>query len=250
MIWRVFTLLICCFAVQSSTAGSLSWVSQERWVSVKHVIDGDTFTTRRGEKVRLLGINTPETRHDTSPAQPLGNEAKTLLKRLIDGQQVRLGFDKEKKDKYGRTLAHVYLRDGLWVNADMVRQGLAHVYTFVPNTYAAEKLQRIEQEAIQHKRNMWSHPRWKVLEVDALDKSLLGQFRLVQASVSKVSRKRFRFQLGKLEVTIPRKYREGFKPDDFPHVGDKVLVRGRLRMSNKNKWFLSIHDKSDMAHIK
>lgn len=250
MTWRVFTLVIFCFVTQSSIAGSLSWVTHERWVSVKHVIDGDTFTTRRGEKVRLLGINTPEIRHDTSPAQPFGDKAKAKLKQLLDGQQVRLGFDQEKKDRYGRTLAHVYLRDGLWVNAEMVRQGLAHVYTFVPNTRAAEKLQRMEQEAIQQKKNIWGHPRWKVLEAGALRKSLLGQFRLVRGSVSHIKSRGFKFSLGKLKVTVPKKYRDGFRRGYNLSVGDKVLVRGRLRMSNKNRWFLSVHSKSDVAHIK
>ena len=108
----------------SGSAGTLSWVSTERWVSVDYVLDGDTFKTKQGEKIRLLGINTPEIRHDTSPAQPFGNAAKRALQDLIAGKQVRLTFDKEKKDKYGRTLAHAYLRDGLWVNAALVEQGV------------------------------------------------------------------------------------------------------------------------------
>jgi len=151
---RLFMLCACCFVTQSVWAGSLSWVSQDRWVTVNRIIDGDTFNTRKGEKIRLLGINTPEIQHDSSPAQPLGKEASSALKTLIAGQQVRLSFDKEKKDKYGRTLAHVYLRNGLWVNAELVRQGFAHVYTFVPNIREAQKLVKIEQEAIAEKRNM------------------------------------------------------------------------------------------------
>ena len=250
MIARLTLLLVglCCL-VQPSLAGTLSWISHERWVSVKSVADGDTFTTVKGEKVRLLGINTPETRKDTKPAQPFGNAAKQALKRLIAGKQVRLTFDKEKKDRYGRTLAHVYTRDGLWVNAELLKQGLAHVYTFAPNTKFAQQLTVIEQGAIQQKRGIWAHKRWKVLDASKLTPALLGQFRLIQGVVSRVDHKGWRIHLGKLKVSVPRKYRGEFKHPPAWALGDTVLVRGRLRLSQRNQWFLSIHSKSDVYHI-
>jgi len=235
--------------VQPLAAGTLSWLTQERWVTVKHVTDGDTFKTAAGEKVRLLGINTPEVRHDTSPAEPFGDQAKKALKRLVLGRQVRLTFDKEKQDQYGRTLAHVYLRDGTWVNAAMVRQGLAHVYTFVPNIRKAADLIAIEQEAIRAGRNMWSHKRWRVLSPRQLRPSMLGQFRLVRGVVTKVGKRGWSFSLDKLAVTVPKKYRRGFGKKPMLRPGMQVLVRGRLRMSRKNKWFLSVHTPSDVYHF-
>jgi len=249
MMWRVLTLFICCLLAQLAGAGSLSWVSQDRWVTVKRIVDGDTFVTRKGEKIRLLGINTPETRHDTSPAQPFGKEAKLALQKLIAGKQVRLSFDKEKQDRYKRTLAHVYLRDGLWVNAELVRLGLAHVYTFVPNISAAKKLIRVEKQAIRQALGMWTNKRWSVLKPERLKTKMLGQFRLVEGEVSKVDKKGWKFYLDNLAVSIPRKYRDGFRSRDKAKLGDKVLVRGRLRMSKKGQWYLSIHTPSDMAHM-
>ncbi|MDQ6977112.1 MAG: thermonuclease family protein, partial [Ghiorsea sp.] len=166
----------------------------------------------------------------------------------IAGQQVRLAFDKEKKDKYGRTLAHVYLRNGLWVNAALVEQGLAHVYTFVPNISAAKKLLVIERQAIAAKRNMWGHKRWRVLAIKQLRTSLLGQFRLVRGVVTKVEQNGWRFELGKLTVTVPKRYRSAFKRNNVKS-GQQMLVRGKLRMSKKRKWFLSIHTASDAYHI-
>ncbi len=245
---RGFALLTLLLLVQPSFAGSLSWITYDRWVTVQRVLDGDTFKTTKGEKIRLLGINTPEIRHDTSPAQAFGQQAKNALIALIAGQQVRLTFDKEKKDKYGRTLAHVYLRDGLWVNGSLVEQGLAHVYTFVPNISAAKKLLRIERKAIEAKRNMWGHKRWRVLTVKQLRTSLLGQFRLVRGVVTKVAQDGWRFELGKLTVTVPKRYRSAFKRNDIK-LGQQVLVRGKLRMSKKRKWFLSVHTNSDAYHI-
>ncbi len=230
----------------SGSAGTLSWVSTERWVSVDKVLDGDTFKTRKGEKVRLLGINAPEIRHDTSPAQPFGNTAKRALQALIAGKQVRLTFDKEKKDQYGRTLAHVYLKNGLWVNAELVRQGLAHVYTFEPNVRAAYQLIKVEQEAIQHKRGMWTSKRWRVLSPKELSQKILGQFRLIHGILIKADNSSWRLKLGKLIVTVPKKYRQSFKHGLRLKKGDEILVRGRLRMSRKQQWFLSVHTPSDI----
>ena len=244
-------LVVCCMCLlpASSSAGTLSWVTTERWVNVDKVLDGDTFKTKQGEKIRLLGINTPEIRHDTSPAQPFGNTAKRALQDLIAGKQVRLTFDKEKKDKYGRTLAHVYLKDGLWVNAELVRLGLAHVYTFVPNISAAKALIKIEQEAIEDKRGMWVDKRWRVLSPKGLIQKILGQYRLIHGILIKVDKSSWRLKLGKLIVTVPRKYRRGFKHKFSFKQGDEILVRGRLRMSKKKQWFLSVHTPSDIVLV-
>jgi len=245
---RGFVWLTLFLFIQPSFAGSLSWITHDRWVTVERVIDGDTFKTTKGEKVRLLGINTPEIRHDNSPAQPFGAQAKNALTTLIAGKQVRLSFDKEKKDKYGRTLAHVYLRNSTWVNAVLVKMGLAHVYTFVPNISAAKQLLPIEQAAIAAKRNMWGHKRWRVLTPKQLRMRLLGQFRLIHGVVTKVDKNGWRFELGKLTVTVPRRARRAFKRKALK-LGQQILVRGKLRMSRKGKWFLSIYTQSDAYHI-
>jgi len=243
----ILSVLALCVVVQPVVAGTLSWVTQERWVTVKSVTDGDTFKTTQGEKVRLLGINTPETRKDTKPAQPFGNAAKKALIRLIDGKQVRLSFDKEKKDRYGRTLAHIYTRDGLWVNAELVKQGLAHVYTFAPNMKAAKKLTNIESKVIRDNIGMWANSRWKVLTPKALNQKVLGQFRLIHGTLIKGNNSSWRIQLGKLAVTVPRKYRQWFGRGLTFKVGDSILVRGRLRLSKKGQWFLSVHTPSDIV---
>ncbi len=246
---RLLTLFILCMlsVTGSGVAGSLSLVSHDRWVTVQSVTDGDTFTTLQGEKIRLLGINSPEIRHESSPAQPFGNKAKRALQQLIAGQQLRLSFDKEKKDQYQRTLAHVYQKNGLWVNAEMVRQGLAHVYTFFPNTGAAADLLNIEQQAISQKKNMWQHKRWQVLSPELLEKSMLGQFRLVTGEVSRSGKSPWQFKLGKLHITVPLKYRQGFRVWKPPRQGERVVVRGKLRMSSKGRWFLSVHTPADIT---
>ncbi|MDX8382133.1 MAG: thermonuclease family protein [Ghiorsea sp.] len=243
----IAAVFLCSF---QAWPGTLSWVTHERWVTVQKVLDGDTFKTMQGEKIRLLNINTPEIQHDTSPAQPFGYQAKAALQNLIAGKQVRLTFDKEKKDKYKRTLAHVYLRDGLWVNAELVRLGFAHVYTFVPNIKAAKALFAIEREAISNRLNMWSDKRWRVLNPKELSPKILGQFRLINGALTKDSNNSWRVQLGKLAVTVPKKYRRGFTQGLNFNKGDEVLVRGRLRKSRKGQWFLSVHTPTDIVLFK
>ncbi|MFQ5519572.1 MAG: thermonuclease family protein, partial [Mariprofundus sp.] len=135
MLHRIkLSALICLLLISAGAdAGTLSVIGQARWVSVASVFDGDTFRTSSGEKVRLLGINTPEIAHGSQPGQAYASKAARRLSSLIGGKSVQLRTDKEKRDKYGRTLAQVYLRDGQWVNRILVEEGLAQVYTFAPN---------------------------------------------------------------------------------------------------------------------
>ena len=139
-ITRLILSLFLFLAASSVEAGTLSVVGQQRWVQIVHVHDGDSLRTAKGEKIRLLGINAPEVANQGQPGQILGDEAKQYLIKLVDGKLVQLKTDKEKQDIYGRTLAQVYLRNGIWVNAQMVSEGLAYVYTFAPNFRWTSKL--------------------------------------------------------------------------------------------------------------
>lgn len=250
MNWRVVTLVALLWVVANADAGSLSWVTQDRWVTVQRVIDGDTFVTRKGERVRLLGINAPEIQHDASPAEPYGDAAHQALRGLISGQQVRLSFDQEKKDKYGRTLAHVYLRDGRWVNAEMLSLGSAFVYTFSPNVKQANALMAFEQAAEQQRIGLWQDKRWQVLSPDDLSPAMLGQFRLIRGSVSRKGTKRWVFFMGKLAVSIPKQFAHNFAGMHRVEKEDRVLLRGKLRMTKQGQWFVSVHTKSDIYHYR
>jgi micrococcal nuclease len=150
----------------------VSWplvVSAQNWDAgfhkVRWVADGDTFILEDGRHVRYLGINAPETAHDGKPAQPLGQAARDYNRRLVEHQMVRLEFDRERRDRFGRWLAHIYRRDGLWVNRDMVAQGLA-IYLYTPkNTKHGRSLLAAQREAMQARRGLWrpgaSSPVWQ-----------------------------------------------------------------------------------------
>jgi len=219
-------------------------IGKSRWVHVAYVFDGDTFRTKSGERIRLLGINTPEVSHDKQAEQPYAKQAKKRLIQLIMGKSVQLRSDKEKKDKYGRSLAHVYLRDGRWVNNIMVTEGLAHVYIFAPNFHGADELLRSESEARNNGRGLWKSSRFRVLNASDISPRHIGQFRLIQGYVKNVQK--WRFKTGKLTVSVPRKSRQWFTPADLPQHGQHVLLRGVIRTSTSNQLYLALHSPYDI----
>ena len=121
----------------SSGSGSGSTAGAARTGQVVKVVDGDTIRVRLGagtERVRLIGIDTPETVKPDTPVQCYGRAASAEAHRLLDGRRVRLVQDVEARDRYGRLLAYVYRTpDGLFVNAELARRGLARTLTIPPN---------------------------------------------------------------------------------------------------------------------
>jgi len=120
----------------------------------KRVIDGDTVELITGEKVRLIGVDTPETKDPRKPVQYFGQEATAFTQRLVEGKPVRLEYDQQPQDKYGRTLAYVYLEDGTFVNAEIITQGYGFAYTRFPFRYL-EEFRTLEREAREAKRGLW-----------------------------------------------------------------------------------------------
>ena len=102
---------------------------------VERVVDGDTIIVQGVGRVRLIGVDTPETVHPRRPVECFGKEASAFTKRLLHGQRVRLEYDQERTDRYGRTLAYVYLSSGTFANAEIIRQGYGHAYTRFPFRY-------------------------------------------------------------------------------------------------------------------
>jgi micrococcal nuclease len=96
----------------------------------------------------------PETRQPKKPAQPPGKEALAFVVQLVEGKKVRLEFDRQRKDKYKRLLAYVYVGD-IMLNAELVRQGYAQVTTLPPNVKYQELLLQLQREAREAKRGLW-----------------------------------------------------------------------------------------------
>jgi len=137
-------------------------------ILVTRVVDGDTLKLETGERVRLIGIDTPELhesdklRRDAQRSgqsagaiQEMGRRAYEFTRNLVEGKRVRLEFDVQKYDKYDRLLAYVYLQDGTFVNADIVKEGYANLLTIPPDVKYAELFQKMYQEARENNRGLW-----------------------------------------------------------------------------------------------
>ncbi len=128
-------------------------------VQVVRVVDGDTiqvccvFGDR--VKVRYIGVDTPETHHPMRGVEPYGKEASEANHMLVDGKTVSLEFDVEQRDRYGRLLAYVFLKDGTFVNAWLVENGYAMVMTVPPNVKHQELFLKLQREAREAGRGLW-----------------------------------------------------------------------------------------------
>lgn len=125
------------------------------WRTVVRVVDGDTLLLDGNERVRLIGVDTPETVDRRRPVEYYGKEASAFLRRMAEGKRVRLAYDQQRKDGYGRTLAYVHLADGTLLNGEIIRQGYGHAYTRYPFRYADE-FRAYEREAREQRRGLWA----------------------------------------------------------------------------------------------
>jgi micrococcal nuclease len=123
---------------------------------VERVVDGDTIVLRGGERVRYIGMDTPESVKPGTPVQCWAKVASHDNERLVEGERVRLRFDAERRDRYGRMLAYVYrARDGLFVNAELVRRGDARVLTIPPDDEHAALFRHLAARARASRRGLW-----------------------------------------------------------------------------------------------
>ncbi|HEX9274284.1 MAG TPA: thermonuclease family protein [Candidatus Binatia bacterium] len=133
-------------------------VSEKRLVI--RVIDGDTIVVSPNEKVRLIGVDTPETVHPNKTVQCFGKDAKEFTRSMVERKSIRLVLDESNaarnhKDRYGRTLAYVYFDDGTMLNAELIRRGYAHAYTRFPFRHVAE-FREMERAARNQAVGLWA----------------------------------------------------------------------------------------------
>jgi micrococcal nuclease len=154
------------YAPPASDSSPAPIAAKERWVGrVVRTVDGDTIHVRLAsgvEKVRYIGINTPEVHHPTRGEEPGGRAATEVNRRLVGNRPVRLEPDVQARDHYGRLLAYVWVRgaDGveIMVNAELVRLGYAAVMTVPPNVRHAELFRKLAVEAREQHRGLWAAP--------------------------------------------------------------------------------------------
>ncbi len=124
-------------------------------VKVTRVIDGDTIEIEGGQRVRYIGINTPETVDPRTPVQCFGKEASIKNRQLVEGKTVKLEKDISETDKYGRLLRYIYV-DGIFVNDYLIRQGFAYASTYPPDVKYQNQFTQALQEAQSQNRGIWA----------------------------------------------------------------------------------------------
>lgn len=142
----------------SATSSAVVGLMGER-AKISEVVDGDTFKIESGQTIRLIGIDTPETKDPRRPVGCFGKEASNETKRLLSEKVVILEKDVSATDKYKRLLRYVYLplEDGqlLFINDYLVREGFAKVLTYPPDVKYNEQFRQAELEAREAKRGLW-----------------------------------------------------------------------------------------------
>ena len=137
-------------------------------ILVTRAVDGDTLVLENNERVRLIGIDTPEMHEsdklnrdaqrsgqEVEVIKQLGRRSYEFTKKLVQGKRVRLEFDVQRYDQYKRILAYVYLEDGTFLNAKVVQEGYASLMTYPPNVKYVDLFLKLYQEARENKRGLW-----------------------------------------------------------------------------------------------
>ncbi len=127
------------------------------WSDHRYIISqaGKQFQVAGRERVRLIGVDAPETKHPQKTVEAYGKEAAAFTEDLVGRRQVFLAFDVEVRDKYGRLLAYVYLSDGTFVNAELVGRGYAQIMTVPPNVRHAELFLELQRKARAAGLGLW-----------------------------------------------------------------------------------------------
>ncbi|MBN2483387.1 MAG: thermonuclease family protein [Candidatus Omnitrophica bacterium] len=213
-------------------------------IKVIEAIDGDTVMLENRHLLRYIGIDTPETRVRQDGRwieQPAlyGQEAKSFNRDLVEGKYVRVEFDLESQDKYGRLLGYVFV-DDMFVNEKLLREGYAVLYTYPPNVKYVDRLVSAQREARQTNRGFWGA--YEIIAAQDASK-WFGHIRTVRGRVQNI------FQSGKavflnfgdnwrddFTVVIFNNafeyfYKQNIHPVTY-YKGKTVEVTGRIREYN------------------
>jgi len=216
-------------------------------VDVARVIDGDTLRLADGRSIRLIGINTPELGRDGRRAEPYAVAAQRRLQALVNASDGRVGLvvGRERKDRYGRVLAHAYDVNGINLEASLLAEGLGFMVALAPNTALVACHQRAEQHGRHERLGVW-----RKLTPRSPQSLRQGGFTLIDARVARVERNRGGYWLemdGPLVVHIPAQAFDAFDLRTLDALIGKRLEprgwvvdrRGRVA-AGQARWMLRI----------
>jgi len=207
------------------------------------VTDGDTLTLADGREIRLVGIQAPKLPLGRAgfTAWPLGEEAKRFLEELTAGRTLELGFGGRRGDRHGRVLAHLFDEEGRWIQGEILKAGLARVYSFADNRALIPEMLALEGAARAAGRGIWADPFYALRSAEGAGR-WLGGFELVEGRVVAVGRAGGNTYLNFAEdwredftIVIDRQARRLFEDagiDPAAYQGKRLRVRGWLKSRN------------------
>jgi endonuclease YncB( thermonuclease family) len=211
---------------------------------VARVVDGDTLHLVGGDKIRLIGVNTPELGRDGRPDEPLAGAARTALVAMLgSGREVWLQDGEQVRDRHGRRLAYAFNGEGSSLAAQLIARGLGFHVAIAPNDRYASCLQSVDAAASRNRVGVWREPSFAALSVAELGRDQ-GGFLRVRDRVTRVSFKRNGWWLqlgGKLGVQIDGDARSLFSKAQLRELeGRKVEVRGWLVPMQGDWWMMNL----------
>jgi micrococcal nuclease len=213
------------------------------YFDVKKVVDGDTVVLSHGEKIRLLGINTPEVARKDKPAEAGGETAKSWLRQQVAGKKVRLQKDLSKRDKYGRTLAHLFTQDGTHLNLLMLQRGLGTVNIYPPNLQYAEQFIIAQQQAETGHLGIWQLPAYAVENIRDINALKQRGWRRLLGEIQAIRQRRKYTYLEFTENFSARIHNQNLAlfVDVQQYVGKQVELRGWVKRNKTNYSMLLRH---------
>ena len=224
----------------TACAADISTLEKHR---VEYVVDGDTLHLADGEKLRLVGINTPELGRDGRSDEPLSRAARKSLEAEVSFGLVWLQQAEDRRDRHGRLLAYAFNRHGQSISGRLISQGLGFHVAISPNVAWAGCLEQAEQEARAAGEGVWSEPAYRPVAAAALSRSQRGFIR-IRDEVTHVSFKDNGWWLqlgGKVGVRIGRDDQHLFSRGELVRLdGHTVEVRGWLVPRDGDWWMMNL----------
>ncbi|MDG1021818.1 MAG: thermonuclease family protein [Emcibacteraceae bacterium] len=211
--------------------------------TVIEIIDGDTVLLANNMEVRLVGLQAPKIALGRKDFKewPLGYEAKDVLSKLIIGKEVTLFYGGRELDRYGRTLAHLFTNDNIWVQGEMLKNGMARVYSFADNRSIVEEMLEEEYQARLQNRGIWGLEFYKIKPQEESGK-YTNSFQVISGRIRDVAEVRNNTYLNfgddyrnDFTIVIPNRVKKMFQERDInlTNFKDKnIFVRGWLKYYN------------------
>lgn len=249
--WRgsCWLLALTCLTVAAGAdAGCLSPTDQT--ITLRYIHDGDTVKRADGESLRLIGLDTPELGRDDRPAEDGARRARERLRAIVaNADTLRVRYGKERRDHYGRLLGHLYA-DGVNVQAELLRAGLATPLTIAPNLGHRDCYRAAAREAREQRRGLWALPAYQPRPAQRLAADERG-YRIVTGTVQRVGHSRCCIWLNltdNMALRITRGDSDLFGIADWDALaGQRLEARGklyrhsgqlRLRLQHPDAWTL------------